>query len=412
MGLDHYPLTASAEKEDPDMVTKRARRRRPGEGELTPDQWEQLSTMLGITHDQKQISTRLQQTDAATLSMVNSPDEIPEPERLFDGLVVDQQRLLVSAREKALKTTLKLHVDVCLASGQALFGKFKCLSPGPVIYWSGEGGRNYILDRVDRICSVYGINRKSLNMETVSMAVPMDYPTLLYKVGEQLVRWGGGFPADDGPRDGRVRSVTLDPLYLYAPSTWDQKTLITFDGALSFSNLCERFGATPAIVHHNSRGGRDGLQKAAGAGPAEWAGQWLLIDRTEPWRGEGHPHHLTIEFGGRGIGGNRWSLEVDDKTLEVEVTEFDPEYDQPSRKLATVDKVRKVIAMPWDANHQELTTDELCEELSVQIEVGWGDEIQSHSLSRYLPQMVTEEHIHIVRRASGGNVYAVGPAPI
>ena len=101
-------------------------------------------------------------------------------------------------------------------------------------------------------------------------------------------------------RADAIEVAILDPLYLLLPTK--ATTNLTATGA-ALRWLCDpiiQAGAAPVILHHFTRDAKPGempsLADLSGAGCAEFARSWLLVNRTKPYTG-GKVHDLLALHG-------------------------------------------------------------------------------------------------------------------
>ena len=119
--------------------------------------------------------------------------------------------------------------------------------------------------------------------------------------------------------------VIFDPLYRGMSGT-DQSDVAARGSVLAeFAQACAP--ATPIYSHHFTKGAAREqnqirlpvLEDMTGAGVAEVAGSWVLINRNELWQKD-HPHDLSISIGNRDEGGTaiRLLFNEQDWTADVE----------------------------------------------------------------------------------------------
>jgi hypothetical protein len=82
---------------------------------------------------------------------------------------------------------------------------------------------------------------------------------------------------------------------------------------------CREAGATPIVIHHFGKskpvGETPDLADLSQSGCAEFAGQWLLINRQRPYDDERPGEHdLIARFGSRMGHSSRWALHVSEGT--------------------------------------------------------------------------------------------------
>ena len=173
-------------------------------------------------------------------------------------------------------------------------------------------------------------------------------------------------------RENKVKVVIIDPLYL-----------CLLDGAsnVSASNLyevgplllhttraCLAAGATPVLVHHATQ---NGSRQAAGtakplelddlmfSGIGEFARQWLLVSRTQPYQPGSGEHKLLLAVGGSAGQSGCWQLNVrkgvlgngSRRTWRVDV----PDVDRAAEPQAT-DRSRKARSSPSYADYDDVGT--------------------------------------------------------
>jgi hypothetical protein len=358
---------------------------------------EWVSNLIGVKHSPDDITKHLALMWERRLWLPDTPEVIPSPPVVFNGFVVAEQPGLFYGAEKTLKTSLMAHLSVCVAGRQTLFGQFEVdrSHAGAVVQWTVEGGSTFVLDRLDRACSIYGLRRKTLPIEVQTTPYPLNSNHFLYTLADQMERLDPAL-------------TIVEPLYLMPPLGWDGSRLSTFDVG-HFTSICSQFRSLPILGHHDKRGEGDGLRKSSGVGPAEWAGQWWHIQRTTPWDTSG-PHRLRVTHGARGAGGGRWGLLVDDDTLEVEVvaaTDVDPE--RPTKEKV-FDMLRTVLPDVLDG--RSMGTGDLFDTLAGHIEARYGRNPTGSTLRRhYLDLLISHGDLRTVTKTKNEHIVERGSRP-
>ncbi len=121
--------------------------------------------------------------------------------------------------------------------------------------------------------------------------------------------------------------VIIDPLYRGLSGTDQSDVAARGDAIAQFAAACRP--ADLICSHHFTKGAsrEQGqvklpmLEDMTGAGVAEIAGNWVLINRNAPWRA-GHPHDLTLSMGNREGGGDAIRLVFDETDWTSEIEDF------------------------------------------------------------------------------------------
>jgi hypothetical protein len=238
----------------------------------------------------------------------------------LDGLDLDIDYILRNAlvadtpgvfggREKSLKTMIAIDCAVSVATGTKWLGFFEPVQSLRSIYFCGEGGLTFVRDAVRRIAVSKGKNIGDLTGFSLCDEVPnLSSEKDLREVAAVI-------------RDQEALLVFFDPLYLMMADQAGQATNVFAMGGL-FQRLlraCRDVGATPIVIHHFRKnsvlGGEPDLADLAQAGCAEFAGQWLLIQRQTPYDDEmPGEHDLIIRLGSRLGHSSKWALHVSEGT--------------------------------------------------------------------------------------------------
>jgi AAA domain len=194
----------------------------------------------------------------------------------------------------------------------ALFDKYHVTSPGPVLYLSGEGGRNTFAYRHQVIAERYGITRM--------------LPELPFGAEFGVGTLSDGEFIDAVKRhldELQPKLVILDPLYAYHPN--DVEVQNVYARGPMLANLRELVGGEAALVvgdHFNKTAGpRLDLDNIAQAGMAQWVDSWILQRHRDAPNLDDNKFWLEVETGSRRCGGKHlevdWTLERDKSDLDV-----------------------------------------------------------------------------------------------
>lgn len=165
---------------------------------------------------------------------------------------------VMSAEPKAQKTWNAVDLAVAVAGGVPWLGGIPLDDPGPVLLFSGEGGRADLARRLRAVCAARGLVLEDLPISICTRAPHLARGPHL----DQLAAAVDGL----GPK-----LVVLDPLYLSMGGA--NTASLSEVGAIleGPQRVCQRAGAGLLVVHHhNKQTDKSGAARMTGAGPAEW----------------------------------------------------------------------------------------------------------------------------------------------
>jgi hypothetical protein len=238
------------------------------------------------------------------------------PSFLVKGVLVERQPMIVGGRSKTLKTSLVCDLVVALGSGTPFLGRFEARRVG-VGFWSGESGAATIRDTARRCAEA-----RRLSLADTSTLWSFDLPRLSNSTHlgalEETIRLHG------------LKVAILDPLYLclLTPETAGGASNLFMMGSLlqGLTRLGQRTNCTIILVHHFRKGGQPdnenpaGLEELAQSGIAEWARQWLLLQRRVPYQNDGN-HSLWMRCGGSAGHSSLWGLNIDEGNIDPDTGE-------------------------------------------------------------------------------------------
>ena len=227
---------------------------------------------------------------------------LAEPEDfawLIQGMLADPTYGQIAGEMKSLKTYLAAMIQVGLAAGVPILGRFKPDRPRPVIAYVGEGGRKPYIRRLRRIASAMDVRLSDIHLEIVTDVAPIHSDIFTRSLERDLAEVQPGL-------------VFIDPLYAYhgvkvsASNLHEEGALLT-----SLSNRCLNAGASILIVNHmNQTGSGMDLKRITMAGSGEWVDTWMLLKHREAPQVEAGDFKLRVEIGSRQWGGTSWDLDL------------------------------------------------------------------------------------------------------
>ena len=228
-------------------------------------------------------------------------------EYLVEGALVKGQPCIVAGGRKSLKTSLIVDMGISLCTGGFFLGKMKVNRPCRVGILSGESGMATIQETARRVCLAAGFRLSEIVEGLVfSPDIPI-FEDLRYL---------------DALREFIVESQSevlfIDPAFM-AMSGGDAGNLFIQGQKLRLVNhVCDELGTTFCLVHHTRKPPREAplgpveLDHIAWSGFPEWARQWLLIGRREPYEVGSGLHKLWLTTGGSAGHNHLWAVDIDE----------------------------------------------------------------------------------------------------
>lgn len=203
--------------------------------------------------------------------------------------------------EKSLKSYLGMIIDVALAAGVPVLGRFDVAAPARVLQLVGEGGEHSHLRRLKRVCDAYGLDvtevdeRLRYSVQTAQSTTPR----FVDGVRSELDTW-------------QPALVHIDPWYAYHSASVDSRNLYEQGAALEQVGGLVREGGASLLInnHFNQTGSGDGLTRITGAGHAEWVDSWLLVSHRERADVAAGRFALRLNVGSRQWGGSVWDVDL------------------------------------------------------------------------------------------------------
>lgn len=238
-----------------------------------------------------------------------------ELEYLIDRTLVAGQPCIVAGGKKCLKTSLIVDMGISLAVGGFFLGKLKVNRACRVGIMTGESGLATIQETARRICYAAGRNLA-------------DIGGLIFS--EDLPRFGS-LEHEDALRrfimDDELEVLVIDPAYLCLPGADAGNLFAQGDLLRGMSKVCSDTGCMMVLAHHTRKTKVDPfsppeLEDIAWAGFQEFARQWFLVGRREPYQPGTGEHRLWLSIGGSAGHTALWAADISEGTRETEGGRF------------------------------------------------------------------------------------------
>lgn len=232
---------------------------------------------------------------------------LPDDEYLIEDVLVAGQPCVIAAARKTLKTSISIDAGISLATGRRFLGHFDVASPVRVGIMSGESGAATIKESAIRIARSKDISLRDIPSENLFWSFRL--PHLSENEHLAILR------QDVVAR--KLQVLVIDPAYLAIDLGDGAGNLFSVGRKLApLSEQGRDTNCTIVIVHHNTKAsgrefGAPELDDIAWSGFAEWARQWLLLGRREPFDPESSGvHKLWMSVGGSAGHSGRWAVEI------------------------------------------------------------------------------------------------------
>lgn len=235
-------------------------------------------------------------------------------EWLVKKLLVKGQPCILGGPKKALKTTIAADLAISLGSGSPFLEAFDVPKPVRSAFISGESGEATLQETFFRICKSKGIRPEDAGVWWDTRLPQLAQNDELADLARGLAERG-------------IEVVIIDPMYLCLLSGEDaqgKQASNLFDMGpllLKVARACLSAGATPILATHarkNLISPNDPieLEDLAFSGIQEFARQWMLVNRRNPFNPGSGLHQLWMTAGGSCGHGGTWGLNINEGKLD------------------------------------------------------------------------------------------------
>ncbi len=235
-------------------------------------------------------------------------------EWLVQRVLVALQPAVFGGPLKSLKTSQLIDLAVSLATGTPFLGRFEVHKPRRVVFISGESGEAVLQECGRRVCDA-----RDINPATLDIAWSFRLPQLGRSLDRQRLC--------EGLREIQAEVAIIEPLYLCLLAGADRGEVEAGNfyqmGPLlsQVNRACLDSGCTPILGHHalkHTSQKRDPLEldDLSFAGIAEFARQWILVNRREPFDPNTGSSKLWLSVGGSAGQSGCWAVDIEEGVIQ------------------------------------------------------------------------------------------------
>jgi hypothetical protein len=230
---------------------------------------------------------------------------------LIDNILVQGQPCILAGGKKNLKTSILLDLLISLATGGDFLGYFRVNEAATCCLMTGESGLATIQETLLRQAYAAGVDPRALTRLFITDKIPaIESPEHLAAIRRMIL-------------DYELDVLAIDPVYLCMDGS-DAGNLFRMGAALrAISQVCTDCGVTLILCHHTRKNGKvepfgaPELEDIAWSGFQEFARQWLLVNRREPYEPGSGEHRLWLASGGSAGHSGLWGVDIGEGTRET-----------------------------------------------------------------------------------------------
>lgn len=225
-------------------------------------------------------------------------------EYLIDNVLAAREHCILGGPKKALKTTFLCGLAVALATLVDFLGKFPINRQCRVLLASGESGMAVLKETTSRICRAHGFELSDIGADVVFCA---ELPK--FNNPDHLAELEGIIESEG------IDVALIDPAFKCMPGAEAGNLMIQGQLLDAMSEVCVRTNSTLVLAHHAKATRAKpndplDLDDLSWAGFAEWARQWLLLNRREPYEEGSGQHRMWLTVGGSAGHSGLWGVDV------------------------------------------------------------------------------------------------------
>lgn len=233
-------------------------------------------------------------------------------EYLIPGVLVKGQPCIVGGPKKCLKTSCLVDLGIALATGGNFLGCMSVPRPVRTLIMSGESGLGTLQETASRICQSAGVWLADCsNLIWCDQLPKLVVPSHLAAIGDLLDQH-------------EIEVLIIDPAYLAMPSADAGNLMAQGELLAGVSDVCQVRGTTLILAHHARKNSKSDphqpmeLEELSWAGFAEFARQWILVNRRERYEPGTGLHKLWLTAGGSAGHSALWAVDIDEGPYSIE----------------------------------------------------------------------------------------------
>ncbi len=251
------------------------------------------------------------------------------------GTLAALQNHIIGGRQKTLKTTIAVDAAISLASGLPFLGSLPVSKACRVLMFSAESSLSVLQETARRICRSKGACLPDIEGLFWSEWLPrLDNAKHLAMLKQTIQETG-------------AEVLFLDPCYLAMPGADAGNLFMQGERLRGIAEMCQEHAVCPVLLHHLRKRAKGDhsfdppeLDELSWAGFSEYARQWWLLGRREPYEGGSGSHRLWLNIGGSAGHSALWALNIEEgaagQPRRWDVSFFRPEEARAARKENTI----------------------------------------------------------------------------
>ena len=232
-------------------------------------------------------------------------------EYLVKGVMVVNQPMIVAGPQKSLKTSLLIDLAITLSCGGCFLGRFPATRAAKVCVMTGESGMATIQETAIRVADAAG--RELRDLDTIwSPDLPKFDDADHHDALKELLT------------DDEIEVLVIDPAYLSMPAADAGNVFAQGELLRKMTDVCGDVGVQLVLAHHTKKSTAGerlhplALSDIAWSGFAEFARQWILVNRREEYESGSGEHRMWLSVGGSAGHNGLYATDVSEGSYDAD----------------------------------------------------------------------------------------------